>query len=85
VKQTNQDFYLGQSATYRIQVQGRLKEGWSDWFDKMTIDIEQIPGGPTITILSGTVQDQAALHGLLNRIRDLNIFLISVQYINSKH
>ncbi len=83
MKQTIQDLHLGQSATYQIKVQGRLREGWSDWFDEMTVNIEQIPGGPTITTLKGVVQDQAALHGLLNRIRDLSIPLVSVQLINN--
>jgi hypothetical protein len=82
VEQTIEGLRLGQSAKYRIKVQGRFREGWSDWFHDMTINIEQIPGGPTITTLSGIVQDQAALHGLLNRIRDLSIPLLSVQLIN---
>jgi hypothetical protein len=77
-----QGLTLGQSAKYQIKVQGRLREGWSDWFDDMIVNIEQIPGGPTITTLSGIVQDQAALHGLLNRIRDLSIPLLSVQLID---
>ncbi len=82
MKQTIEGLHLGQSAKYQIKVQGRLTEGWSDWFDDMTVDIEQIASGPTITILTGIVQDQAALHGLLNRIRDLSIPLLSVQLVN---
>ncbi len=80
MKQT-QGLRLSQSAKYQIKIQGRLSEGWSDWFDDMTINIEQIAAGPTITTLTGIVQDQAALHGLLNRIRDLSIPLLSVQLI----
>ena len=82
MKQTIEGLRLGQSAKYQLKVQGRLREGWSDWFDDMTVNIEQIAGGPTITTLTGIVQDQAALHGLLNRIRDLSIPLLSVQLIN---
>ena len=70
-----------QSAKYQIKVQGRLTDGWSDWFLDMKVKIEHITGGPAITILTGVVQDQAALHGLLNHIRDLGIPLLSVRLI----
>jgi hypothetical protein len=60
-----------QSAKYQIKVQGRLREGWTDWFDEMLIDFEQNVGGPTITTLTGMVQDQAALHGI--RYRQINL------------
>ena len=59
---------------YRIKLKGRLDPEWSDWFGHMAISIE---GGATI--LSGPVEDQAALHGLLMRIRDLNLTLLSVE------
>jgi len=71
-----------QSAKYQIKVQGRLKKGWSDWFNELTVTVEQNAGKPTITTLTGVVQDQAALHGLLNRIRDLSIPLLSVNLID---
>jgi len=59
---------------YEIRIKGRLGQRWSDWFSnlKMT-DLEEDE-----TLLSGMLPDQAALHGLLERIRDLNITLISV-------
>lgn len=71
-----------QPATYQIKVQGRLRKGWADWFDDLTVTVEQSESKPTITTLTGLVQDQAALHGLLNRIRDLSIPLLSVQLID---
>ena len=58
---------------YQIRVQGRLDENWSDWFSGMTITFE---GG--VTTLTGPVADQAALRGLLTRIWDLNLTLLSV-------
>jgi hypothetical protein len=61
---------------YRIKLKGYLDNKWSDWFEKMAISHE---GGETI--LTGPVADQAALHGLLIRIRDLNLTLISVKRI----
>ena len=71
-----------QSAKYQIKVQGRVRKGWSDWIEDLTVTVEQNTGKPTITTLTGFVQDQAALHGLLNRIRDLSIPLLSVQLID---
>jgi hypothetical protein len=63
------------SATiYIIRINGGLDEYWSDWFDGMTIRPE--PYGETS--LAGLVRDQAALVGLINRIHDLGLELISV-------
>ena len=72
---TNQHEYYG-SKDYRIKIKGHLDPKWSDWFEQMVISIE---GGETI--LTGSVADQAALHGLLIRIRDLNLTLLSVERI----
>lgn len=60
---------------YEIRLQGRLDERWAEWFAGMTI--ETAPGG--VTVLRGPIVDQAALHGVLARLRDLNVLLISVQ------
>ena len=59
---------------YEIRMEGHLSISWSEMFDGMQITLT--PDGETI--LSGAVADQAALHGLLARIRDLNLTLISV-------
>jgi hypothetical protein len=61
-------------AIYEIRVRGRLDEDWVEWFDDMTL----IHTSEGHTLLSGPVPDQAALHGLLNKIRNLNLDLISV-------
>lgn len=74
---------VDQPIEYEIKIQGRLEERWSAWFDNMDIAIESRTSGPTITILRGIVVDQAALHGLLNRIRDLGIPLLSVKLVDS--
>jgi len=71
-----------QPARYRVKIQGRHIETWSDWMDDLEIITEHNSEGTTLTTLSGVVKDQAGLHGLLNRIRDLNIPLVSVQYVN---
>ena len=71
-----------QPAKYQIKIQGRQIEGWSDWMDDQEIVTERNSEGTTITVLTGIIKDQSCLHGLLNRIRDLNIPLIAVQFIN---
>jgi hypothetical protein len=63
---------------YRIVLQGHLSNQWSDWFDGFTIRRDEHGQ----TILVGPVIDQAALHGLLKRIRDLGIPLISVNRLD---
>lgn len=64
---------------YQIKVKGVLGEKWSDWFNGMAITVES-----GITTLSGAVADQPRLHGLLSKIRDLNLTLISVTRIESE-
>lgn len=65
---------------YEIKVQGQLSQAWSEWFEGMTITvIEDCECGMACTLISGPVIDQPALHGLLNKIRDLNLPLVSVR------
>ncbi len=56
-----------------IKVQGHLDKKWKDWFDGMDITYDE-----SNTILTGNIKDEAFIHGILNRIRDLNLKLISV-------
>lgn len=60
--------------SYTIRVVGHLDEQWSEWFGGLTITHPN----PGEAVLSGHIVDQAALHGTLNRIRDLNLALIAV-------
>ncbi len=60
---------------YEIRIKGHLSERWADWFEGMTFSHES----DGTTALCGPLADQAALHGLLNGIRDLGLALISVQ------
>ena len=65
-------------AGYRLRVEGHLDEHWAAWFDGLTLTHED----DGTTSLSGVVADQAALHGLLMKVRDLGITLISVEAID---
>jgi hypothetical protein len=62
---------------YEIRVYGVLDQRWSDWFDGLQLSGE--PGG--VTVIAGEVADQAALHGLLAKVRDLNLPLLSVHRV----
>lgn len=64
--------------TYQIKVKGFLDQKWSDWFDGFTITSQ----AENETLLVGPVSDQGALLGLLAKIRDLGITLLSVEKIN---
>jgi hypothetical protein len=59
---------------YEIRVQGRLDDHWAAWFDGL--DLSRTDDGTTV--LRGPVADQAALHGLLHKLRDLGVPLLSV-------
>jgi hypothetical protein len=59
---------------YEIRVKGHLAARWATWFDGMTLT----PHSDGSTVLEGPVADQAALHGLLHKVRDLGLPLISV-------
>jgi len=64
----------GQPIIYQIRVKGHLGPQWTDWFGGLTVTLED--NGETL--LTGPVVDQAALHGLLKKVRDLGMPLISV-------
>ena len=65
--------------SYEIRVQGRLDQRWSTWFDGLTISYE----GEDITVLRGFLVDEAALHGILIKVRDLALPLLAVNRIPS--
>ena len=72
-------FLFDRPAIYRITLLGRLDAGWEEWFDGMRIAVSKGAEGRTVTTLTGVVSDQAALHGLLSRVRDLSIPLLQVR------
>ncbi len=75
----NQKSDPSQPAIYQIRIKGHLDERWADWFEGLIITLEN--NGDTL--LTGPVVDQAALHGLLKRVRDLGTHLISIIRVES--
>jgi hypothetical protein len=65
-------------VTYQIRVQGRLDPRRSDWFEGMTMGLERARDDTLTTTLTGVVADQARLRGILSKLWDLNLTLISV-------
>ena len=74
---------LDRPTTYQIQVPGELEESWSDWIQGMTITVESEGEGPPVTTLTGTI-DRAALHGLLKKVRNLEMPLLAVNRVESR-
>ena len=68
-------------AVYRIYVHGALDQSWVDYFGDMAIHTEIGPGEHGVATLTGQVQDQSALLGMLNRLVDMGLPLLLVQYI----
>jgi hypothetical protein len=69
---------LTQAAQYEIRVKGELDARWESWFEGLTITV-----GDGETLISGMVPDQAALHSLLAKIRDLGLPLISANSVET--
>ena len=64
-------------TSYQIRIKGHLDRQWTDWFEGLTIT----PEDNGVTLLTGVVVDQAALHGLLRKVRDLGMPLLSVNSV----
>ena len=65
------------NSRYEIQVNGILDGRWTAWFEDL-----QVSSDGEETVICGPVADQAALHGLLTKVRDLGLFLISVRHLD---
>ena len=73
------DAETGQPMIYQIRIKGHLGHQWAGGFDKLSITLED--NGDTL--LTGPVVDQAALHGILRKIRDLGVTLLSVNSVDA--
>ena len=67
-----------QPKVFQIRIQGHLSRQWTDWFEGLTITLEEDGN----TLLSGRVVDQSALHGILKKIRNLGMPLLSVNSVD---
>ena len=72
------DHDADQPRVYQIKIKGHLVPQWTDWFEGLTITLEEDGD----TLLTGPVIDQAALHGLLKKVRDLGMPLLSVNFVD---
>jgi hypothetical protein len=66
-----------QTVVYQIRIKGHLGHQWTDWFEGLTITLEEDGN----TLLTGPLVDQAALHGLLKKVRDFGLTLISINQV----
>ena len=71
------DLPTSTALNYEIRLKGHLDDRWAEWFEGLTITLEE--NGDTL--LTGLVVDQAALHGLLKKVRDLGLLLVSVNRV----
>jgi hypothetical protein len=76
-KHNNPAYDADQPRVYQIRIRGHLSPQWADWFEGLTITLEE--NGDTL--LTGTVIDQAALYGLIKKVRDLSMPLLSVNSV----
>ena len=72
--ENNPESDADQPMLYQIRIKGHLSRQWTDWFDGLTITLEEDGN----TLLTGALIDQVALHGLLKKVRDLGMPLLSV-------
>ena len=68
------------TAAYQICIEGQLGQQWADWFGGMSIALD----ADGDTLLTGPLPDQAALHGLLKKVRDLGMTLVSINRIDAE-
>jgi hypothetical protein len=73
----NSEIDPSQEMVYQIRIKGHLSREWADWFEGLTITLDD--NGDTL--LTGPVVDQAALHGLLRKVRDVAMPLVSVMRV----
>lgn len=74
---------INHPACYEFRVYGQLSQQAAPWFEGMELSVDETHT-PVQTVIHGRLEDQAALHGLISRIRDLGLTLVSVNQIEQK-
>ena len=74
-----------QKALYQIKVQGYLETGWEEWLNGMSLSYEEDPLHSSVTVFTGPVLDQAALRGILNKLWNMNLTLLSLIRLEEYH
>ena len=83
-KTSNQPCARNNGGAYEIKIKGLLDDHWQQWFEGMTLKRQEgAEANQDSTLIRGWIVDQPALHGLLAKIRDLNLTLISVREISA--
>jgi hypothetical protein len=83
MREEHQCIPLERPAWYEIQVQGRIAQGWISYFDEMQMVVEGEDGW-AVTTLTGCLQDQAALQGLLQKLYNLGLVLLKVARLETE-
>ena len=82
--ESNQPSSRNNGGIYEIKIKGLLDDHWQQWFEGMALERqENAEAGQDCTLIRGRIVDQPALHGLLAKIRDLNLTLVSVREISA--
>lgn len=70
---------------YQIEIQGHLDPSWSEWFNNLQVVSHQCTTGTSRTTLTGVIADQPALRGILGKMWDLNLTIVSIYRIEPNH
>ena len=77
------EFSFQKPAVYKIKVEGEIQANWSEKFQGLKINVERSLRGKPVSVLTGKINDQAALSGLLNILYDYNMTILSVKMLKS--
>lgn len=72
------------AQTYQIRLKGHLSQGWADWFEGLTTGLTIVLEAGGTTLLTASLADQSALHGVLRKVRDLGMPLLSVERVDAE-
>ena len=77
------EFSFQKPSIYKIKVEGEIQENWSEKFQGLKISVKRSLRGKPVSVLTGKINDQSALSGLLNMLYDYNMTILSVKMLKS--